>query len=138
MTDVQDRPATMTRNIPAPAVTIESKPFWDAATEGKFMIKRCTACGEAHWYPRALCPFCFSEKTVWEESPGEGVIYSYSVMHRSPSGPYAIGYVTLNEGPAVLTNFVDVAPDGLSIGQKVKVKFQPTENGPPVPVFAPA
>lgn len=138
MTDVQDRPTTMTRNIPAPAVTIESKPFWDAATEGKFMIKRCNACGEAHWYPRALCPFCFSEKTVWEESPGEGVIYSYSVMHRSPSGPYAIGYVTLNEGPAVLTNFVDVAPDGLSIGQKVKVKFQPTENGPPVPVFAPA
>lgn len=138
MTDVQDRPATMTRNIPAPAVTIESKPFWDAATEGKFMIKRCNACGEAHWYPRALCPFCFSDETVWEESPGEGVIYSYSVMHRSPSGPYAIGYVTLKEGPAVLTNFVDVAPDGLSIGQKVKVKFQPTENGPPVPVFAPA
>jgi uncharacterized OB-fold protein len=137
MTDVQDRPATMTRNIPAPAVTIESKPFWDAAAEGKFLIKRCTACGEAHWYPRALCPFCFSEKTVWEEIPGEGVIYAYSVMHRSPSGPYAIGYVTLNEGPAVLTNFVDVAPDGLSIGQKVKVKFQPTENGPPVPVFAP-
>ena len=138
MTDVQDRPATMTRNIPAPAVTIESKPFWDAATEGKFMIKRCNACGEAHWYPRAICPFCFSDETVWEESPGEGVIYSYSVMHRSPSGPYAIGYVTLKEGPAVLTNFVDVAPDGLSIGQKVKVKFQPTENGPPVPVFAPA
>lgn len=138
MTDVQDRPITMTRNIPAPAVTIESKPFWDAATEGKFMIKRCNACGEAHWYPRALCPFCFSDETVWEESPGEGVIYSYSVMHRSPSGPYAIGYVTLAEGPAVLTNFVDVAPDGLSIGQKVKVKFQPTENGPPVPVFAPA
>ena len=137
MTDVQDRPALMTRQIPAPAVTIESKPFWDAAAEGKFMIKRCTACGEAHWYPRALCPFCFSEKTVWEESPGEGVIYTYSVMHRSPSGPYAIGYVTLNEGPAVLTNFVDVAPDGLSIGQKVKVKFQPTENGPPVPVFVP-
>ena len=138
MTDVQDRPALMTRQIPAPAVTIESKPFWDAAAEGKFLIKHCNACGEDHWYPRALCPFCFSDETVWEESPGEGVIYSYSVMHRSPSGPYAIGYVTLKEGPAVLTNFVDVAPDGLSIGQKVKVKFQPTENGPPVPVFAPA
>ena len=137
MTDVQDRPEVMTRPIPAPAVTIESKPFWDAAAEGKFLIKRCTDCGEAHWYPRALCPHCFSENTVWEESKGEGVIYSYSVMHRSPSGPYAIGYVTLNEGPAVLTNFVDVAPDGLSIGQKVKVKFQPTENGPPVPVFSP-
>jgi len=137
MSETQERPALMTRPIPAPAVTIESKPFWDAAAEGRFLIKRCEACGKAHWYPRALCPFCFSEKTVWEESPGEGVIYTYSVMHRSPSGPYAIGYVTLNEGPAVLTNFVDVAPDGLKIGMKVKVKFQPTQGGPPVPVFVP-
>jgi uncharacterized OB-fold protein len=136
MTDVQDRPALMTRPIPAPAVTVESQPFWEAAKEGRFLIKRCVECKKAHWYPRAMCPFCSGE-TAWEESPGEGVIYTYSVMHRSPTGPYAIGYVTLNEGPAVLTNFVDVAPDGLSIGQKVKVKFQPTENGPPVPVFAP-
>jgi uncharacterized OB-fold protein len=37
----------------------------------------------------------------------------------------------------VLTNFVDVAPDGLKIGMKVKVRFQPTEGGPPAPVFAP-
>ena len=130
-------PEAKGRKIPAPPVTVESKPFWDAAAEGRFLIKRCNDCGQAHWFPRALCPFCFSDQTEWKESPGEGVIYSYSVMHRSPSGPYAIGYVTLNEGPAVLTNFVDVAPDGLSIGQKVKVKFQPTENGPPVPVFSP-
>ena len=137
MTDVQDRPEVMTRPIPAPAVTIESKPFWDAAAEGRFLIKRCNDCGQVHWFPRALCPFCFSDKTVWEESPGEGVIYTYSIMRRSPSGPYGIGYVTLNEGPAVFTNFVDVPPEALSIGQKVKVKFQPTENGPPVPVFVP-
>ena len=126
-----------TRKIPAPAVTIESKPFWDSAEKGVFLIKRCKDCGEAHWYPRALCPFCFSDETVWEESPGEGVIYSYSVMHRSPTGPYAIGYVTLNEGPAVLTNFVDCDLSKLAIGQKVKVKFQDTEGGPPVPVFTP-
>jgi hypothetical protein len=59
-------------------------------------------------------------------------------MYRNTPVPYAIGYVNLDEGPAVLTNFVDVAPDGLSIGMKVKVKFQPTEGGPPAPVFAPA
>ena len=137
MSDAQSQAEIMTRPIPAPAVSIETKPFWDAAAEGRFLIKRCEACGEAHWYPRTYCPFCDSGKTVWEESPGEGVIYTYSVMHRSPTGPYAIGYVTLDEGPAVLTNFVDVAPDGLSIGMRVKVKFQPTEGGPPVPVFAP-
>ena len=116
---------------------MESKPFWDAAAEGRFLIKRCTACGKAHWYPRSICPHCFSDQTVWEQSPGEGVIYTYSVMHRTPTGPYAIGYVTLDEGPAVLTNFVDCDLGALAIGQKVKVRFQPTEGGPPVPVFSP-
>jgi uncharacterized protein len=46
MSDVQDRPAT--RRIPAPSQNLESKPFWDAAKQGRFLIKRCTACGEPH------------------------------------------------------------------------------------------
>ncbi|TAJ71089.1 MAG: Zn-ribbon domain-containing OB-fold protein [Phenylobacterium sp.] len=128
----------MTRPIAAPAVTVESKPFFDAAAEGKFLIKRCTACGEAHWYPRTICPFCHSDQTVWEESPGEGVVYSFSILRKSPSGPYALAYVTLAEGPNVLTNIVDVAPDDVKIGMRVKVKLQDTEGGPPVPVFVPA
>ena len=135
MSEVQE---TMSRPIPAPAVSIETKPFWDAAAEGRFLIKRCAECHKALWYPRAMCPFCMSADTVWEESPGEGVIYTYSVMYRSPTGPYAIGYVTLDEGPAVMTNFVDCDLDALAIGQKVKVRFEPTEGGPPAPVFAPA
>ncbi|MEN3347185.1 MAG: uncharacterized protein V7632_820 [Bradyrhizobium sp.] len=46
----------------------ETAPFWDAAKAGKLLIKRCTACGEAHYSPRSICPFCFSDRTVWEES----------------------------------------------------------------------
>jgi uncharacterized OB-fold protein len=137
MSETETKPVPMARPIPAPAVSVETKPFWDAAAEGRFLIKRCQACGQAHWYPRACCPYCDGGETVWEESPGEGVIYTFSVMRRSPSGPYAIGYVTLDEGPAVLTNFVGVGPDELRIGMRVKVRFQPTEGGPPAPVFAP-
>ncbi|WP_374470861.1 Zn-ribbon domain-containing OB-fold protein [Phenylobacterium sp.] len=134
----EDANKPMTRPIPAPPVTIESQPFWEAAKEGRFLIKRCVPCGKAHWYPRAVCPFCLSAETVWEESPGEGEVYTFSVMRKSPSGPYAIGYVNLDEGPAVLTNFVGLAPDDLKIGLRVKVRFQDTEGGPPVPVFGPA
>jgi hypothetical protein len=134
---MNDQTVSATRKIPAPSVNVESRPFWDAAAEGRFLIKRCTACGKAHWYPRSICPCCFSDQTVWEESPGEGVIYTYSVMYRSPTGPYAIGYVTLDEGPAVMTNFVDCDLKALRIGQRVKVRFQPTDGGPPVPAFAP-
>ena len=126
------------RKITAPQPNLETQPYWDAAAEGKLLIKKCNACGEVHFYPRANCPFCFSDRTVWEESPGEGVIYTFSVMHHATSGPYAIGYVTLAEGPAVLTNFVGCDLATLKIGQKVKVRFQETEGGPPVPVFGPA
>jgi uncharacterized OB-fold protein len=86
MSDVEERPAT--RRIPAPGQNLESKPFWDAAKDGKFLIKRCTACGEPHWYPRTLCPFCHSTETRWEESPGEGVITpsaSCAGTRRSPT-----------------------------------------------------
>jgi len=138
MSDPQPSSEKMTRPVPAPAVTLESKPFFDAAAEGKFLIKRCSACGEAHWYPRTICPFCHSDKTVWEESQGEGVIYSFSILRKSPSGPYALAYVTLDEGPNVLTNILDVAPEDVKIGMRVKVKLQPTDGGPPVPVFVPA
>ena len=135
-TDVRERPTS--RRIPAPAQNLESKPFWDAAKEGRFLIKRCTACKEAHWYPRAKCPFCHSMQTAWEESPGEGVIYTYSVMHRNTPVPYAIGYVTLDEGPAVLTNIINYTPETLKIGQRVKVKWTATSEGnPPVFTFAP-
>ena len=46
------------RTIPAPPANPETQAFWDAARQSKFLVKRCTACGEAHWYPRAICPFC--------------------------------------------------------------------------------
>ena len=77
------------------------------------------------------------DKTVWEESSGEGTIYTYSLMRKSPTGPYAIGYVTLKEGPSLQTNFVDCDLEKLKIGQKVKVVFKPTD-GAPLPFFTPA
>ncbi|MFI4976205.1 MAG: Zn-ribbon domain-containing OB-fold protein [Caulobacterales bacterium] len=126
---------TRIRRIPAPAQNLESKPFWDAAAQGRFLLKRCTACNELHWYPRNICPFCFSANTEWVESKGEGVIYTYSVMRRNTPVPYAIAYVTLNEGVSLLTNLVDCDFDALKVGQKVKLKWTPTEGGPPVFTF---
>ena len=63
---------TEAKKYPAPQGNPETAPFWEAAKQGKFLIKRCTACGEPHYFPRAICPFCFSDATVWEESSGEG------------------------------------------------------------------
>ncbi len=124
------------RSIPAPQPHQETQPFWDAAAGGKFLIKTCAACGKAHWYPRAICPFCCSADTRWVEASGRGHIHSYSVMRRADP-PYVIAYVTLAEGPTMLTNLVDCELDALAIGQAVRIVFSPTQGGPPVPTFAP-
>jgi uncharacterized protein len=126
-----------TRKIPAPQPNSETQAFWDAAVEGKLMIKKCNACGELHFYPRANCPFCFSDQTVWQQASGRGTIYTYSVMRRGAPVPYAIAYVTLAEGPTMMTNIVDCDFDAVHIGQPVTVVFKDTEDGPPVPMFRP-
>jgi len=129
--------ADQEKKYPAPPVTAETQAFWDGAAAGRLMLKTCAACGERHHYPRSICPFCGSDRTEWREASGRGTIYSYSVMRRVPS-PYAIAYVTLEEGVAMLTNIVDCSLDAIRIGQKVRVVFKPTDGGPPVPMFMPA
>lgn len=125
------------RTLPTPGTTVENAAFFAAAAEDRFMIGHCRDCDEPHFYPRAICPHCFSDATELKPSAGEGTIYSFSVMRRVPE-PYAIAYVTLKEGVTLLTNLVDCDFDALAIGQTVKVAFRPTEDGTKVPVFVPA
>jgi uncharacterized OB-fold protein len=115
----------------------ENQPFFDAAREGKLMLKHCNACKEVHYYPRAACPFCGSERTEWIAAKGSGRIYSYSVMRRVEK-PFAIAYVTLDEGVTMLTNLVDCDFDRLTIGASVKIIFRKMENGDAIPMFTPA
>src|SRR5262249_14114262 len=118
-------------------VSPETEAYWDAAAKGKLLVKKCTACGQFHHYPRALCPFCFSDKTEWVEASGKGTIYSYSVMRRAPV-PYAMAYVTLAEGPRMVTKMVVGVCDRLRVAGGVRVVYRPPEGGPPLPMFTPA
>ncbi len=123
------------RSLPAPPQTPESAPFYAAAAAGRFLLRRCTQCGRTHWYPRALCPFCFGA-TAWEAHDGRGTIYSYSVMRRVTPN-YAIAYVALAGGPTLMTNLVDCDFDALRIGQPVRLVFRPSADGTPVACFTP-
>ena len=125
------------RKYPAPEPNPETKRFWEAAAQGQLLVKKCLSCGEIHYYPRALCPFCGSDRTDWQTASGRGTVYSWSVMRRAET-PYAIAYVTLDEGVTMMTNIVDCDLNGIRIGQKVRVVWKPTEGGPPLPAFTPA
>jgi hypothetical protein len=125
------------RKIANPRRDPESAPYWEAAARGVLLLKRCRSCGKTHYFPRPLCPFCMSAETEWIEARGSGEIYSFSVMRRA-TPPYALAYVTLDEGVRVLTNIVQCDFDAIRIGQRVMLVFEASENGSPIAMFRPA
>lgn len=125
---------TEQRVLTAPATNTENQPYWEAAQEQRLLIKQCQDCGRPHFYPRAICPHCFSDNTHWKDSQGLGEIYSFSVMRRVPR-PYAIAYVTLDEGVTMMSAIVDCDLDRLYIGQRVKAVFCPSDSTITVPAF---
>jgi uncharacterized OB-fold protein len=128
---------TKTRVLPSPGIGPDNEAFIAAAKEGRFVLRGCDDCGRTHWYPRAVCPHCASTTTTWKDASGRGTIYAFSTMLRVDP-PYTLAYVTLDEGPTMMTNLVGAAPDAWRIGMKVQVRFQVSDDGTLVPVFAPA
>lgn len=115
-----------------------TRAYWDAAEEGRLLVRRCGACGRAHHYPREFCPHCWSEDVRWERASGEAELYTWSVVHRNdlpPFGertPYVAAVVQLAEGPRMMTEVVDCAPGSLRAGLALEVGFR---QG--IPVFRP-
>ena len=129
--------STSARQIASPAVNPETEAFWAAANDGRLMIGHCSHCNTNHWYPRAQCPNCWKPNATLVEASGRGKIYSFTVMRRVVQ-PYAVAYVTLAEGPTMLSNIVDCDLDRLAIGQDVTVTFAASAEGQKVPMFRPA
>ena len=127
------------RKIAAPSLNEGDAPYFEGAAAGKLMVKYCSECKQYHHYPRPLCPFCFSDKTEWKQAKGTGTVYTFSISRASGPIPYAIAYVTLDEGPSMMTNIVETDLDTIKVGQKVQVVFQATEDPKyAVPMFKPA
>jgi uncharacterized OB-fold protein len=129
---------------PLPAPDAATGPYWEAAREQRLVIPRCDDCSHYHFYPRTLCPQCSSPKLTWTQVSGAGVVYSFTVIHRAPSPafatavPYVVAAVKLTEGPHLMTNIVDIAPDAVRIGMPVKVVFQKFSGEITLPMFEPA
>jgi uncharacterized OB-fold protein len=129
--------------IKAPQIDASTQAFWDGARRGVLRIKRCRACGAAHYYPRPFCPVCWSTDVDWIDTAGTGTLYTYSVVHVNdlPSFrervPYVVAIVELDEGPRMETNVVDCPLDELRVGMRLTVTFE-DEGELVLPRFRPA
>lgn len=119
--------------LAAPPANPESAAFYAAAREGRFLIGRCCGTGRFFWYPRAVSPFDFGPTTL-EPASGRGVIQSFSTAQRDRLA-HTIAYVTLEEGPTMMTVLVDCDSGTLAIGQAVTLVWKPATDGTPVPCF---
>nr|WSY54072.1 Zn-ribbon domain-containing OB-fold protein [Streptomyces sp. NBC_00886] len=124
-----------------PEIDTFTRTYWEAAGQGRLLVRRCTDCGRAHHYPREFCPRCWSENVTWEDASGRATLYTWSVVHRNdlpPFGervPYVAAVVDLAEGPRMMTEIVgcgSAESAGLRAGMAVEVAFR---DG--VPVFRP-
>jgi uncharacterized OB-fold protein len=82
---------------PGPTITSLTAPFWEAADRGHLVIQHCEECGAAVFYPRPICPHCWSNRLSWREASGTGKLRSWSTVHRAghpawqPAAPYTVG-----------------------------------------------
>ena len=64
-------------------------------------FQRCAGCGALLAYPRVLCPGCGSRDLGWEESAGDGTVYSATEVHTREE-IYGVCLVDLDEGVRVM------------------------------------
>lgn len=126
---------------PLPRVTPAMTPFWDAASQGRLLVQRCSNCG-THGFPALeICTSCLSASLEWIETSGRASLFSFVVMHHAyhpgfaDDVPYAVVDVLLEEGIHMISRVFDVTPDDLAIGMELEVAFEPTDAPVALPVF---
>jgi uncharacterized OB-fold protein len=128
---------------PIPVPDELTRPYWDAANEGRLVIQRCGGCTRYHHPPVAICPACACEALAFEEVSGNGEIHALTVTHdaRTPAfaaiQPYLIVWVALDEQPGLvlMTNILGSGPDDVRIGARVEVCFEEIAPGVHLPQF---
>ena len=95
-----------------------------ALAEGRFLIQKCSACGQHIYFPRDLCPHCGSGDVSFVEPKGTGTVYSTTVVRRKPDagGDYNVALIDLDEGVRLMSCVDNIAPTEVKIGQRVQAK----------------
>jgi uncharacterized OB-fold protein len=112
---------------PRPVVNRDNAGYWDGIRDHRLLIQRCAGCGTLRlpWLPG--CDACGAGGWDTVQAGGEGVVFSYVVMHHPPfpafDPPYAVALVELAEGVRVLGNVVGVPYDKVRIGMPVRLEF---------------
>lgn len=130
----------MSAQIPQPLIDSDSRPYWEGLSRGELCIQRCDDCLRHVFYPRAICPHCFSPRLTWITATGRGTIYSYTVVHQAYGAfadtvPFVIAIVELEEGVRMMTQIVDTSREELTISTPVSIVYHKISDEVTLPYF---
>ena len=137
----QEQPK-ITPPVPQP----ESDFYWEKCRDGELWLRQCDDCNKTYFYPRDLCPLCFSRNTSWIQTDGKGTVHTFAIVHRGPTpafrdrAPYVTAVVEFPGGARMPTNLIEVEPDPefIKCGMSVEVVFEKLDDNISLPMFRPA
>lgn len=131
------------QQYPNPRVDQINNVFVEAWAEGKLRLQVCGACGEVTFYPRPLCPHCWSSDLGWVDHDGKATLVSYSLVMRPnhpaffEETPIILAEIALQDGPTMLARVISDDPAQIRSG--LSLELLPVEEGKnyPLPTFRP-
>jgi uncharacterized OB-fold protein len=134
--------AVKKRPRPVPVPTNVTRPFWDAASQGKLVLQRCRRCGTWQYWPRPVCMRCISRDLEWREAAGRGVVYSFTVTRLPAEGfegrePYVLAAVDLPEGARMMAQLLNCPIERVRIGLPVRIVWEKVTDEISLPQFEP-
>lgn len=115
---------------PLPIPTHISQPFWDALREHKVRIQYSPSTSQWVFYPRSLAPRTLADDLEWREIAGTGTVYAFTIGRRPTAPPWEdalpqlLAIVELDEGPRLTTELVNVPPEAIKVGMRVRPHFE--------------
>jgi hypothetical protein len=122
-----------------------SAPFFDAARDGRLLVRRCDGCGRLFPPAQASCPD--GRSLEWHEVAGTATLVTWAVDDGTSTAPElanatgdgeVIGVVELAGGLWLNAALPGVDPTALRDGMAMRVEFLELGGGEPVPTFVPA
>ncbi len=131
-----------TRSRPARRARSVDAPFWQGCAEAQLRFQRCESCAAANFPPAEHCVNVCPSALEWERSAGNGVVYSWTVVHRAATPvfatPYAPAIIEMAEGYQILTNIIGCRDAQLRVGLAVTVDFRVVGDDLWLPYFRPS
>lgn len=113
----------------------ETAPFWDAAAEGRLLLRRRPGTGEALAPALDRPSGALADAIEWFEATGFGQIHSLNIIEDDAVGQYVEALIDLDEGARMAANIVGPGAENAAAGERVRCVFEARGAGVNVPQF---